>query len=812
MKLNMEQRRIVELEPNGHMMVKGVAGSGKTTVAIRRISFLQNHYTPEENDTILLVTYNKTLLQYIKHQYQKLAEEENDHLVGLFSRESEVKIINIDSLMYKYFSSYSRRMNLSLKPSNGILERKIMIKAIHKVQQHYPDSKILSLKNSDFLLDEVAWINACQIEDVDTYQQIDRIGRATGGSGSPQKLTKNSDLRKAIFDLMETFNEMLAQDGFVSFKQMNMLALREAQQINHGKYTHIIIDESQDLTKVQLEFLKCIYQEKTYSSILFVADNTQSIYSQSWLGKGRPYTSIGYDMHGKSRILSKNYRTTTEISKAAYNLIENDPTINTNVDFVKPSLIDRHGHPPIYRFFTTSKEQLAFLVNEIQTLANDYRLAEICLVAKEKRLIESAAQGLEREGIACEILQSNDANFESDKVKLVTMHSIKGLEFKVIFLIDLNDGVIPNNRLYALDEEDTMESEERKLLYVGMTRANELLYMSSVKKPSKFIKGINFEYLRMKRDSQLRPFQSIGIQDYQLTNQIIDPNSKEEVVRQWMIRELYQTYAYPLELLELEYPVQHFSRKGFVDIAVHIYADGNLFPYIFIEVKQFGSGIKEATEQLKSYLEAEGRARYGVITDGIEIICINRAGEILNDLPKCQPQFLPETKNIKAYTNLKNNKKYKISTEIDNDEAVEYADLESGLFVNYDYRCKVPHIGNVAAGIPITVNVDYENFLTLPKDWVMSEADTFALTVTGNSMIGAGIDKGDTVIVNRQQSASNGDIVIAIIDEEATMKKFMPMGDSILLISENEKYEPIQMKKEDVLINGKVIGILKSKS
>lgn len=812
MKLNMEQRRIVELEPNGHMMVKGVAGSGKTTVAIRRISFLQNHYTPEDNDTILLVTYNKTLLQYIKHHYEKLADEGNDEFTNIFSSNSEVKMVNIDSLMYKYFSNYTRRMKLTLQPSNKHLDRNIMVKAIHKIQQQYPKNKILTPKNADFLLDEVAWINACQIEDLETYQQIDRIGRATGGSGSPQKLTKNSDLRRAIFELMETFNEMLMQQGFVTFKQMNLMALQEAQQINHGKYTHIIIDESQDLTRVQLEFLKCIYQEKSYSSILFVADNTQSIYSQSWLGKGIPYTSIGYDMSGKSRILSKNYRTTTEISKAAFQLIENDPTINANVDFVKPSLIDRHGHPPIYRFFTTSEQQLAFLVNEIQTLANDYRLSEICLVAKEKRLIESAAQGLAKAGIACEVLQSYDANFESEKVKLVTMHSIKGLEFKVIFLIDLNDGVIPNNRLYGLDDEATMDSEERKLLYVGMTRANELLYMSSVKKPSKFIKELNFEHLRLKRDCQLRPFQSMAIQDYQLTNQIVDLNSKEEVVRQWMIRELHQTYSYPIDLLELEYPVQQFSRKGYIDIAVSIYANGEPLPYLFVEVKQFGSGIKDAMEQLKTYMEAEPRVRYGVVTDGLQVICMNRTGEILNDLPKCQPQYLPETKNKRTYTNLKNGKKYGIATEIDNEKAVEYSDHESGLFVSYDINCRIPHIGNVAAGIPITVTIDYDQFLTLPREWVISENDTFALTVTGDSMIGAGIDKGDTVIVNRQLSASNGDIVIAIIDEEATMKKFMPMGDSILLISENEKYEPIQMKKEDVLINGKVIGVLKNKS
>ena len=161
------------------------------------------------------------------------------------------------------------------------------------------------------------------------------------------------------------------------------------------------------------------------------------------------------------------------------------------------------------------------------------------------------------------------------------------------------------------------------------------------------------------------------------------------------------------------------------------------------------------------------------------------------------------------YVNLKNHKKYSVATDLDNEEVVEITDLDSGMFVNYETKCSVPLIGNVAAGVPITVNIEYDSSLILPKEWVVSELDSFALIVTGDSMKGAGIDKGDVVIVNRQQSASNGDIVIAIVDEEATMKKFMPMGDSILLISENEKYEPIQMKKDDVLINGKVIGVMK---
>jgi SOS-response transcriptional repressor LexA len=76
-------------------------------------------------------------------------------------------------------------------------------------------------------------------------------------------------------------------------------------------------------------------------------------------------------------------------------------------------------------------------------------------------------------------------------------------------------------------------------------------------------------------------------------------------------------------------------------------------------------------------------------------------------------------------------------------------------------------------------------------------------------MNGIEIDRGDIVIVNKQNTAQNGDIVIAISNQEATMKKLMFMGDSVLLLSENPNYEPIQMKREDIIINGKVIGVLK---
>lgn len=287
------------------------------------------------------------------------------------------------------------------------------------------------------------------------------------------------------------------KEGYIDFKTMNLLALKAAAEFPRKKYTHIIIDESQDLSKVQLKFINLLYQQKSYSSIMFVVDNTQSIYSQSWLGKGRPYTTIGYDMSGRSRTLSKNYRTTTEISKAAYGLIEHDEAIQGNIDFVKPALIDRHGHAPIYQYFVNEQKQAEFLIEEIHALQNDYQLRDICIVAKEHRLIESIATTLNQTKIPCEILTGDDAQFETNSVKLVTMHSIKGLEFKVIFLVHLDKDVIPND-VYGIRDE-TVYTEERKLMYVGMTRANDLLYMTSVRAPSPFIKELDYDLLRMKR-------------------------------------------------------------------------------------------------------------------------------------------------------------------------------------------------------------------------------------------------------------------------------------------------------------------------
>ncbi|QQK76233.1 transcriptional repressor LexA [Salicibibacter cibarius] len=120
----------------------------------------------------------------------------------------------------------------------------------------------------------------------------------------------------------------------------------------------------------------------------------------------------------------------------------------------------------------------------------------------------------------------------------------------------------------------------------------------------------------------------------------------------------------------------------------------------------------------------------------------------------------------------------------------------------------VPLIGKVTAGVPITAVENVESYMPLPDDFVGSD-QVFMLTIEGDSMIDAGILDGDQVIVRQQPTADNGDIIVAMTDEqEATVKRFYNEGDHIRLQPENQTLEPIILDNCQVL--GKVSGVFRT--
>ncbi len=118
----------------------------------------------------------------------------------------------------------------------------------------------------------------------------------------------------------------------------------------------------------------------------------------------------------------------------------------------------------------------------------------------------------------------------------------------------------------------------------------------------------------------------------------------------------------------------------------------------------------------------------------------------------------------------------------------------------------VPLVGRIAAGGPILADQNVEETMPLPRDLVGS-GTLFALTVKGDSMTGAGIFDGDTVIIRQQQTAEDGEMIAALIDDEATVKTLSRKGGKVRLIAENPAYDPIEPEEMSVL--GKVVAVLR---
>lgn len=120
----------------------------------------------------------------------------------------------------------------------------------------------------------------------------------------------------------------------------------------------------------------------------------------------------------------------------------------------------------------------------------------------------------------------------------------------------------------------------------------------------------------------------------------------------------------------------------------------------------------------------------------------------------------------------------------------------------------LPLVGRVAAGMPVLAEQNVEEYLDVPSVLRRGD-DDFVLRVAGDSMSEAGILDGDFIVVHQQSAAENGEIVVALVEDEATTKRFFKEGDRVRLQPENELYEPIVLAANDVAVVGKVVGVLR---
>lgn len=146
-------------------------------------------------------------------------------------------------------------------------------------------------------------------------------------------------------------------------------------------------------------------------------------------------------------------------------------------------------------------------------------------------------------------------------------------------------------------------------------------------------------------------------------------------------------------------------------------------------------------------------------------------------------------------------------TVLSNFESIQLSPISNDL---EKFFKRVPVIGRVAAGVPITAVENFEGNVVVDPAMLKGYQTCFALKVKGDSMINAGIVENDHVIVAAQNFAKHDDIVVALIDDEATVKRYWQKNNEIKLIPENDNYQPIEIVNKEIFhIAGKVIGVIR---
>jgi len=273
----------------------------------------------------------------------------------------------------------------------------------------------------------------------------------------------------------------LKYDDYIKFKETNKLydfndieyLALDIIKKNNITFKYILIDEFQDTNELQYRLFKFLIKDITKTFI--VGDPDQSIYGF----RGANFRIIAKyikEYESKTLILSNNYRSTKEILDSANSVITN------NKYRIKKELIpvtDEEGKVTINNFLNETYEY-EFIIKQYTELKDDYKSFAI--------LYRNNYQGA---------LYRKYFQDVPSKMTVTTIHQSKGLEFDVVFVLGVNEGVLPDNKIKTVSEKE----EERRLLFVAITRAKKLLYVSSstqaffggmrtYQKPSSFIKQL----------------------------------------------------------------------------------------------------------------------------------------------------------------------------------------------------------------------------------------------------------------------------------------------------------------------------------
>lgn len=428
-----EQLPIISNPQAGVTVIRGAAGSGKTTTALlmlRQLSQFWVRYRERHEDDrpvrILVLTFNSTLRGYIDHLAKKSI---NTHL-------------NLEFQVMTFAKWAQQVSGFSNMIENT--ERK------HKITSL---GKNIRLEHS-FLLNEVDYIMGRFVpSEFETYLNIKRDGR-----GISPRIDRG--IREQIIkEVIIPYNNYKIQQ---SQKDWNDLALAMLSMTTHNLYDVIICDETQDLSANEIRAIMHFCADP--STIVFVIDSAQRIYPRGWT-----WTEAGIRINSnRSFLLKKNHRNTVEICALAKNLLEG---IELGDDGRLPDLesCNKHGIIP-YILKGRYNSQCNFAINYIKDNIDLSKDSVAFAHPKAGGYFNHLKKRLSLNDFKyVELTRKSDWPIGDENIALITMHSAKGLEFDYVFILGLNNEMTPHGE----EDGDSDLENLRRLLAVTITRARK---------------------------------------------------------------------------------------------------------------------------------------------------------------------------------------------------------------------------------------------------------------------------------------------------------------------------------------------------
>lgn len=421
-------------------MVGGPAGTGKTLVLILRAKYLAR-LNPTWRITVL--TYTRALAEQLRGHFRNYSQNIS---VGTFH-----------DLCDSILTGEGRSNNTPINSKDRIPAAMRDIDGANRFR-------------SDFVIREIKWMKEVRATERERYLSI-----ARAGLGRPLQ----REDREIIYNIYDAYQSKLKAQYLFDWEDVPGITLATLDDDVVHKYQHdaILIDEAQDFAPIWFDVLRRLLRPET-GMMFLAADGSQRIYrNHSW-------RSMGLDVVGRSTVLRRSYRNTYEIARVTQELLRDKPSLQAALQQEedreeRPDLNEhemRSGPWPTVHPFAKGKDTAIskWLQSEIGKLIEaGHRPEEIAIFAYKNDTVDAVLAMLRGERLPAARLRDD---VETAGIRVGTMHNAKGLEFRAVFVLRL-DELFQQWGRPPEDERRRKEAEDYRVLYVAMTRARDRLFL-----------------------------------------------------------------------------------------------------------------------------------------------------------------------------------------------------------------------------------------------------------------------------------------------------------------------------------------------